>query len=554
MDSLGSSGLTSPGDITVNAHRQFVPSFDTTSKALDLQKESSQDYQQQEQQPTPKYTTVGSVYNPQSSQPLQPPARRGRTVKWPPTTHPELPHIGFTRSALSALAFRTATSHGPETPPMNLDSFHQYSPLRQNFDRAISPVPTSPTTFDLTGHDGDILSPPHTALPNMLGRGSPGMGTMVDTNKLNDTDTHGNLSEDEDDNDDLVKKEVSLNRMSIKSLHNLASYLNPMQKHAQKIISQAQPQHLPAASNLHSQERQSSPYQKPADPTGEQGRLLLGNYRHSRSDPVAISNLLQSDRGAESGGLNRPLRFPPGLAASPRGPGVPQPLTAGPPGQRQYRASALDLAKNATLNNFQRTRELDEQTLIPNPYNSQTQSRQYLSPQNRNSSPSYESERISAIRDMLPQGRGKESMDSRAADSPSGEDAHEWYFEDLTNLSQDTAMGSQDWTRDYPLDCTHERRRTEHLAEHMASTLDHFYSGTSMFNKTLAEVIEEKDRRTFHRTFGVIGGERKKAKSNPKITVEDARKMATHEHIEPLLSMALQTFVRYSDSTAPNTS
>src|SRR5690625_3388660 len=33
-----------------------------------------------QQQPT--YTTAGTIYNPNSSQPLQPPARRGRATKW----------------------------------------------------------------------------------------------------------------------------------------------------------------------------------------------------------------------------------------------------------------------------------------------------------------------------------------------------------------------------------------------------------------------------------------------------------------------------------------
>ncbi len=587
MDNLASGRLTSPADIPINVRGQLTSPFETISKTQYQQQEKLQEKQQQEQLAAPKYTTVGSVYNPQASQPLQPPARRGRTIKWPPTPHSESPHLGFSQATLSALPYRNSNSHLPQTSPTTLGSFQHYSPLRQNFDRAASPPSTNPATFHISSHNKDILMQAHPtisipqkpsmALPNMLRGGSPCANVAVGRGKLDDANTHSDDEEEDDDDDDdddgddadFGEKEY-LRRMSVKSLTNLASYLNPMQKPAQKLLSRTRP--LPIPANSYTQAGQSSSYRQPSDVMGEERFLPFGSVRHTRSDPVATCDLLQSDRADENGGLNRPLRIPPGFygpsqkginvqgfqaareptsdAILSKGFGAPQPLTAGPPGQRQYRASALESTVNAMQGGFRRN--CDEQPLMPNPYTAQMQRRQ--PPYSIDDlGPSFDSEDLSSIRAMLNLGESndKRNAKSRVMDSMSAEDARKWYPHGLPpNFNHDTVPVPRDWT-DYPLDRMRERRRVENLTTHMAKTLDHFYSGTDMFSKTIAEATEEKKDQHFRERLGVIGGERKKYRRNPNMSIEDAIRIPAHEHCGPLLSMAFQTFVNYNE-ISPN--
>lgn len=569
MDSLSSSGLTSPSDINYGRGHLVSP-FGTAFNTSNHHQQKNLD----QQQPTPKYTTVGSVYNPQASQPLQPPARRGRTIKWPPTPHSESPHSLLPKSALSTLPYRNTNPHIPQTPPSNLTSIQHYSPLRQNFDRAVSPHPSSPAAFHFSNHDRDIAmqmprnlnvplqSPP--TMANVLRVNSPRVDTAVDSGNY-DASLYGNnggdQEEDDDDADDDGIEEVEpLRRMSVKSLTNLASYLNPMQKPAQKLLTKAQL--APTLTDPYGQEMQVPSYQHP-EFLGEPRSLL----RPSRSDLTATG-----DRADKNSGLSRPLRVPPGFdvlsqngnpnpgyqaAREPtprsllyKGPGVPQPLTAGPPGQRSYRTPALE---SMNVMPIQRTPDFDERSLMPNPYNTQIEDRRPQYSLDRGSSPSFESEGLSSFRAMIAQSTAKAKakgiIKSKVVDSMSAEDVRDWYLDGLpANFGHDTVLLSQDWTRDYPLDQTHDRRRVENFTMHMSRTLRHFYSGTDMFNKTITEAIEEKNRRAFHRTLGVIGGERKKTRSTAKISIEDAVAIPTHEHAEPLLSMAFQTFANYAET------
>lgn len=574
MNSLTPGGLTSPRDVP-NVRGQLVSPYETASK--------TENQQQQEQQPTPKYTTVGSVYNPQASQPLQPPARRGRTIKWPPTPHSDSPHPLLPKSAFSALSYRNPNPHIPQTPPATLGSFQHYSPLRQNFDRAVSPS-TSPAAFNFGNNerdvtmqmpanlDGPLRSP--TELANILRGNSLGVHSTVGLNKDDaklQGDDGGDDEDDDVDTDDDPAGEP-LRRMSVKSLTNLASYLNPMQKPAQKLLSKAQL--APILTNPYAQEM--LPSYQPQDFLGEQRSLLPDGSRHTRSDPVAMGNLLQSDRAGESSGRIRPLRIPPGFDFPPqrgsmgpgyqalrdstpgalaRGTGVPQPLTAGPPGQRQYRTSALE-SMDAMPNSFRRSQDIDEETLMPNPYNAHIQHHHPQYSLDAESNPAFDNEGLSSIREMLAQGKGKgrATNKSKVVDTLSAEDVSDLYPEGFpANFGVDTMLLSRDWAQDYPLDQTHERRRAANITEHMSRTLRHFYSGADMFNKTIDEAIQDRDRRAFHRTLGVIGGERKKAKNNPELRVEDAAAMPTHEHAEPLLNMAFQTFLNCYDTQSNDT-
>ncbi|RYP77801.1 hypothetical protein DL771_000898 [Monosporascus sp. 5C6A] len=564
MDSLASDRLTSPADDTSARGEQQAP--------LDKS-------QEQQQQPTQIYTTVGSVYNPQAAQPLLPPARRGRTIKWPPTPHSESTHCHLPKPTLNALPYRSNISHISQSPPATLNSFHHYSPLRQNFDRAVSPCGSPPPHHPLSQHS-DIRLRAGMALPNMSRGNSPGATTAVDPDKPDDTNIYSDYDED-------VEGVEYLKQMSVKTLTNLASYLNPMQKAAQKLLSRARP--IAAANPTYAQARQSPLYHQPSGIMGEQRSLPFSSLRHTRSDPVAATSL-QPERFDDNGYPNRSFRPPPGFTAPAqkntirpgfqarrpptpsaslfRGSGVPQPLTAGPPGQRHYRTSALESTFSAMQNSFRRTPGLNDDGLISNPYNEQIHRRHLVFSGDGESSPSFGSERGSSRQEVLgldkavmletaAMGLDKPNEQTKSqvlADTLGAEEVDKWYPGGIpTEFNYDTMVVPEDWTKDYPLDNTHERRRVETLATHMDGTIRHFYSGSDMPNKTIAEAIEEKNRRVLKRTLGVIGGERSKTKGkieNTKISNEDAIKIPAHEHVKPLLSMALQTLANLQESPA----
>ncbi|KAK7748394.1 hypothetical protein SLS62_008657 [Diatrype stigma] len=414
--------------------------------------------------------------------------------------------------------------------------------------------------------DAPLRSP--TELANMLRGNQPGVQATAGPSKHDaklQGDDGGGDDDDADTDDDPAGE--PLRRMSVKSLTNLASYLNPMQKPAQKLLSKAQL--APIMTNPYAQEMLSS-YQ-PQDSMGEQRSLPLNGSRHTRSDPVAMGDLLQSARAGESSGRNRPLRIPPGFdfppqrgsmgpgyqavrdstpGALPRGAGVPQPLTAGPPGQRHYRASALE-SMDAMPNNFRRSQDINEEALMPNPYNAHIQHHHPQYSLDAESSAAFENDGLSSIREMLAQGNGKgrATIRSKVVDTLPAEDVSDLYPEGLpANFGINTMLLPRDWAQDYPLDQTHERRRATNITEHMSRTLRHFYSGADMFDKTIDEAIEDRNRRAFHQTLGVIGGERKKAKINPELRIKDAAAIPTHEHAEPLLNMAFQTFLNFQDT------
>lgn len=190
--------------------------------------------------PPRQYTTVGSLYNPQS-QPLQPPVRRGRTVK-------------------SLFPYKSESPSGP--------SQLQYTPLQQNSDRAVSPArpdiePLSSilatTTvqerqdlqrFDVTNshfhQDPRMSSPMWSPTANNDGTARQisnrlvnGMGSVADPIIDDNSVLRANTRTNSDHVND--KAEAKLFAMNFNSLTNLASYPNPMQRPAQKVLASHRP-------------------------------------------------------------------------------------------------------------------------------------------------------------------------------------------------------------------------------------------------------------------------------------------------------------------------
>ena len=583
LDTYTTNRLAGSSNFATAVHESAMPAPEAASEAAPEVTPKSQHKSQgkegnepaaqaQEPQPPQVYTTVGSLYNPQASQPLQAPTRRGRNIKWPPTLLSDPPRPALTKAMLSSLPYIT-NHHLTQSPPNDLHNLLHYSPLRQNFDRAVSPPSNGPVSALPVGQTRDTPSFAATTIPNILGDSSPGTIATAGFGKAGDTISRADEREEGEKDEESLGDDEALRRMNVRALRNLASYDNPMQRRAQKILSGVKP--LPSA-NPRVQARPSPSYYEPTEPMDEQrGHVLSG--RNTRSDPVAMTNILQQER---TGGT-QPLKFPPGLGyphqgiagfsglqitreESPasilsRGPGAPQPLTAGPPGQRHYRASALESVMHGVQSSMRKNVEIEDQGLIPNPYNGQVLHGQTPITVDKESGLSFDTDTPSFTQDMLAFGNSKETTKPRyVVDTMCAEDVQVWYPEGLpAGFGRATTIVPKHWADDYPLDSTHEQRRKSNLKSHDARTREHFYSGTYMFNKTIAEASEERTRRIMHRTIGVgsevgvIGGERRQSQSNAKIKVEDACRIPRHEHAEPLLSMAFQTFAKHVPLNAP---
>lgn len=268
------------------------------------------------QTPTaPTYTTAGTIYNPNSTQPLQPPARRGRSLKWTSSVlHPDL-----------ALLPKSLLSNLPLGPygTTRVSPAPKYSPLQQNYDRAVSPaVPDIKAEETPRSVVSDMFS------PNQEASSFSAIG-------------HGILPEDSSDSED-EHSEASMKplmNMTVKSLQNLASYPNPNQRMAQKAILRSVKSTLAASDSQNSSitrldflaTRTPEPF-NPANTRfdgvqdGNNGILFTNQKQLRASLQPSITDGSHDVHGRYT------------TMSS----GVPQPLTAGPPGQRQYRPGAFE--------------------------------------------------------------------------------------------------------------------------------------------------------------------------------------------------------------------
>ncbi|ETS84776.1 hypothetical protein PFICI_02801 [Pestalotiopsis fici W106-1] len=270
----------------------------------------------------PKYTTVGSLVNPNSTPQFAKPVRRS-----------------------AAITIRNAQGDALDLSHAWKDAPLQYSPLQQNTDRAISPptvnVPsvipranplsTNPTpsrtqiprvspprsTVDNTSHWGEYRTLFEAGEKDSVERSENGMGNpgqpMV---KVGPVMTTFGIDSPEpaliDDIEDDANEDESLKQMSVKTLTNLASYENPQQRTAQKILSRA---------------RETMSARQLADPSTRNRNSIMewdaSVEAEMRANPSPYSSILS------------------------KGPGAPRPLTAGPPGLRQHKPTNIEQSTTA---------------------------------------------------------------------------------------------------------------------------------------------------------------------------------------------------------------
>ncbi|PTB70524.1 hypothetical protein BBK36DRAFT_1174549 [Trichoderma citrinoviride] len=328
----------------------------------------------------PTYTTAGTIYNPSSSQRLQPPARRGRLLK----LNPESACFVFDPSRFgSPRSILSQPDTSVKTPA--IATVKQYSPLQQNYDRAVSPA-ASPDRES-------AMSPQPFALHN------PPLRARVDSLPLSRLDKgHGSKATADSSDDDGDSISVgALKNMTVKSLQNLASYPNPNQKSAQKALLRgtrpkagntlgsglsglAQPF---AYRNISPGGVRLSSSDEPAiglRPTLSDPSALHHNYmdRRRRSRMMTsdagpsgtYASLFESRRSTPSTNDDMPDSHPTASMRLATGPGAPKPLTAGPPGQRQYRPSTFEstfkaLKSRATAHQASVTNAEDDSDAAP---------------------------------------------------------------------------------------------------------------------------------------------------------------------------------------------
>ncbi|KAI1823715.1 hypothetical protein F4861DRAFT_549479 [Xylaria intraflava] len=444
-----------------------------------------------------QYTTVGSVYNPQL-QPLQPPVRRGRTVK-------------------TLFPYKSESPAGPS--PL------QYTPLQQNSDRAVSPIRLNPdalpSTITITHQERQILQKFGVVVPSIPPTlnmsGSLEEPASSDNDAIINSGTSGNPKAftsaiARSDNGSDIADTKSISGMNFNSLTNLASYPNPMQRAAQKLLALHRPQPNPST-----------------------GLQFSDSY----------SAIFNAEAEAWLSPVDPSLDMPSVTKIR----GAPAPLTAGPPGVRQFRPSTFD---QETL---QRVREFDDENPMMNPYHMRLRSgrgTEVLSLEGESVS-SMPTARTLEDDDFGFDGGSKGNETSTVIDTLPPDEARAFYPEGLPlNFNSQTQQISSDWVLERlsylerPSDLYSIQSQGEFWAMRSQHIDNLFYSGSNVFNKTFDMVISEHN----HRSLTHIVGHTHKEASNTQgkvtnrpISVHDASITPTSEHAAPLLSMAFQAII-----------
>ncbi|PHH85668.1 hypothetical protein CDD83_99 [Cordyceps sp. RAO-2017] len=501
----------------------------------------------------PTYTTAGTIYNPSSSQPLQPPARRGRATKWT-SGHPHTELSLFPRSLLAGLAIK------PAFLGRSSSTLQQYTPLQQNNDRAVSPLSESE----------------HAALnmsiqpPRMRSGNTPTPVSFLMSDKDDDKDKkNGVLAVDElggavhdagdgngDDEDDK-KYLAALKSMTYSSLQNLSKYPNPTQRQAHHQVSVKVE---PDFGSLLAHGRVCTPpasllRQDEADMEGRMGLLRPAQVDISAllDPPHAPTRLLPTAR-LPSPVSSTELDAVPASTVLATGPGAPRPLTAGPPGHRQYRRSTFESTLKAL--------GVEDQSRVParDDDDGLAAARRVLAvagidvggvcvdplapaavPCNH---PTATPNPPSAI-SLLVEGSEPDVAPPRL---------HAGCFGSVADPDPALDLSVDHWRNPSPLRPGRYVPGTDRLSEAAVEARNRaleqkWYEGSDLMGMSAPQVVEESTMRRHKYVFGAIGdGRPKKAKTEYEpMSVEEACNTPVADHAKPLVVMALASLVRQAD-------
>ncbi|KAM0542766.1 hypothetical protein ACHAPJ_012649 [Fusarium lateritium] len=499
------------------------------------------------------YTTAGTPYNPSTSQPLQPPARRGRSLKWPAGIHTAGLSL-LPKSVLATLPLKASSQSS---------SLQQYSPVQTQYDETPSPL-------NDTDHGCVNMS---AQVPRLGSSATPSPLTSLFSEAEQDTFTDVDPSEESDDDCELGMD--PLLNMTVKSLHNLASYPNPNQKRAQKALLRG----LKPALGLKTAARSDEPSTPLSRSVG-----FLDPLRNNAGSPnilrPAQTETIFSGRSNDDAFWNPPGNISSGLPGTLNsfdravggnsarttgtpGSGAPLPLTAGPPGQRQYRPSTFESTFKALQTNApgqEANQDDDDDVLVI--------TRQTLRQAGIDStgpalnSPSFEVTPTLAYDAPInePAMAKGAAMDLRANTARAGA-----FTTGLAQGSQyPTSMASPSWN--WPPASTsgcrvtsqeHSQPRyisgpslwtTKDLEVHSNKINRTWYFGADFLNAAPTEIALQVQPPKGKGEFGAIGDGRplKKGEQYRPMEISDANRMPVSEHTGPLLNMAcvsVQKFV-----------
>ena len=320
------------------------------------------------------------------------------------------------------------------------------------------------------------------------------------------------------------------------------------------------------------------------------GRTVANPNGLSTSSLAIAESISRKLTAAKQGELDRGYQFPPGFgtisstqgnplfgaygtstlepAPSVRSLGVPQPLTAGPPGQRQYLTSSA----NKLNTSFTQSRQLGGDMNVSTPYADHWQNSS-VDPTNQVYLPSID-QQASTLLNPLAQDFGMESLISAPSHQPrepvfEGETVGSRLVDSLpisavskyyprgipysmpgqfTALSDDmkVKMGSQN-----PLSAE------EKTAAKRKALDDWFYGGQREYGKDTTDHINDMAHREDLRrggTFGPIGAPPKKIIQKTPITLEEMNGMTTAEASKPLVDALFSTLLAYADETSDSES
>ncbi|KAK4466924.1 hypothetical protein QBC42DRAFT_335369 [Cladorrhinum samala] len=447
------------------------------------------------------YTTVGSIYNPHATT-IQPPTRRPRTRRYPNAL--ESPGFALGDELLSSLPLKQRV---PITPPTTAGTLLQYTPLQQNYDRAVNPTELRTTEYQaaelpMTDLECSVLS---------------NLGMSVPTIRSGNLPPPSGL-----DDDDSVASEDTLasSRITVKGLTNLASYPNPMQKAAQKALARARPANL------------------------------------SISRPGTPPSLMQTASGRDDLAMAVATY---GIAPSAAN-GPPQPLTAGPPGHRQYNALGVQIAMRQTAAPPSRLFYGGDGSIYDMTSGSLALSQR---PQD-------------SVRDgasgwhIVPRSTASKKPDSR----PTTPIAQLARSDNNHRKAHDAALPEQlakYYSKPQDEDWYNERvaaveqqddpfLRLNNTVEHRRKQNRAFYAGTEGLVKDMDQVEREFHYRRLENKVGVIGGERRRTRDNhlgrsgqdgkvqPKpLSIWEAIEKPESEHAQPLINMAYSAMLNYKE-------
>ncbi|KLO83998.1 uncharacterized protein LW93_785 [Fusarium fujikuroi] len=444
------------------------------------------------------YTTAGTPYNPSTSQPLQPPARRGRSLKWPAG----LPTAGLSllpKSVLATLPLKAGSR--PST-------LQQYSP-QTPYDRASSPL-------NDTDHRCINMS---AQVPRIVPSATPSPLTSLFSEAEQDTLTDVDASEESDEECELGMD--PLMNMTVKSLHNLASYPNPNQKRAQKALLRG----LKPALGLKTTTRVDEPLAPITRSFGLQDASKNNN------------NALQ---------IGSNTTRAPGTMAP--GAGAPRPLTAGPPGQRQYRPSTFESTFKALHTNIPSQdvkQDEDEDVLI---ITRQTLRQAGIS----NSSLAQNISSFEATASQASQtAEGLEGLSANckttqpSAPTTAATRGSQYSARGASSWGLGTAATSACWTSSPELSQSRytsgPRFRAPKELQAYNNKINHaWYYGADFLVATPSEIALQVQPPKAKGQFGAIGDGRpsKKGEFHRRLEIEDANRMSVADHARPLFNMA----------------